>query len=371
MALRSGIRSFWEKRMYVSLKRIAAASVVLLWVGPTIAAEDWAASTDSTASYLDRLEQVEAELAALKMQADSGCAAHSCDSCDSCCEDPPYGPYVGFAFVFARPYFSNNINLESALVDGAGNSMTVAIPFGYAHELTPRVWLGYVGWSGLGLRARYWQFDHDGDPFDAAIPLGFPTQLNAVIGSARGTAEISADAGEALHVVNGLEVHAADFELTQRLDFWQASATVGGGLRYAYLRQAFAAWLDPGVGVLGIRNCFEGLGPTVSIELHRPIGSRGLAVFAGARGSLLFGGADLFTGHFEVVQDLYMHNADTLIGVGEAEIGLEWSRELPIGGSLLLRAGYEGQLWHEAGSPSFKIGDLGFEGFSLALGLSR
>jgi hypothetical protein len=358
--------------MSLSLKRIAGVSVVLLWVGPAIAAENWAGPTISTASYLDRLEQVEVELAALKMQADNECAADSSASCENCCEDPPYGPYAGFAFVFARPHFSNGINYQETLVDGEGNALAEVRQFGYQHELTPRVWLGYVARSGLDLRARYWQFDHDGDPVDLAVPLGSPRQLTAMIGAAWGVREITAGAGHALRVDNSLEVHAADFELTQRIDFWLASATVGGGLRYGYTQQEFQAWVMPYEAYLAAREVFEGLGPTVSIELHRPMGSSGLAVFAAARGSVLFGNADLFAGEVEGgIQDVLVYDGHKSLGIGEAEIGLEWSRELAAGGSFLFRAGYEGQLWHDSGSPSFRIGDLGFEGFSLALGLSR
>ena len=59
------------------------------------------------------------------------------------------------------------------------------------------------------------------------------------------------------------------------------------------------------------------------------------------------------------------------MGVGEAEVGLQWSRQLGRGASLFARFGYEGQLWHEAGSPSAWAGNLGFEGFNLALGIDR
>jgi len=38
---------------------------------------------------------------------------------------------------------------------------------------------------------------------------------------------------------------------------------------------------------------------------------------------------------------------------------------------MVFRAGYEAQVWYEAGSPSNVGGDLGFEGLSFQLGFIR
>ena len=34
----------------------------------------------------------------------------------------------------------------------------------FDHDVSPRVWLGYVNDRGLGGRTRYWQYDHQANP---------------------------------------------------------------------------------------------------------------------------------------------------------------------------------------------------------------
>jgi hypothetical protein len=66
-----------------------------------------------------------------------------------------------------------------------------------------------------------------------------------------------------------------------------------------------------------------------------------------------------------------LNDSDVVMGIGEGELALEWARELASGSRLFVRGGYEGQLWHEAGSPNSPYGDLGFEGASVAFGFTR
>ena len=90
-------------------------------------------------------------------------------------------------------------------------------------------------------------------------------------------------------------------------------------------------------------------------------------------GSLLFGEKEIrrFVNPPTVTSPPFVvfDEADEVVGCGGLEIGLQWSRPLPHGGSLFVRGTYEAQLWADAGAPTLTF--LGFEGFGIALGLAR
>ena len=58
-----------------------------------------------------------------------------------------------------------------------------------------------------------------------------------------------------------------------------------------------------------------------------------------------------------------------VLGIGEIELGVQWTRTLPNGTDLLVRGTYEGQLWSDSGTPT--LGYLGFEGFGAQIGFAR
>ncbi|MFH1920961.1 MAG: hypothetical protein ABIP48_13915, partial [Planctomycetota bacterium] len=185
---------------------MVAAWVVLAFLGaPCLAGDGWvtAIATDEAVVGEDRLAELEAELAALSARIDrlpsdrsSGLVSASCRSS---------GPYAGYAFVFAKPHFSENISHSSGY--------RTYVPFSYDYELTPRAWFGYVGPNGSGMRYRYWQFDHG----RAAVSIASATAFASVASSPLwGTDFLSVSASEinTLTIANGLEVHASDVEFT-------------------------------------------------------------------------------------------------------------------------------------------------------------
>ncbi|MFH1924135.1 MAG: hypothetical protein ABIP48_30135, partial [Planctomycetota bacterium] len=127
-------------------------------------------------------------------------------------------------------------------------------------------------------------------------------------------------------------------------------------------------------GLLIANRSLKGIGPTMAVEFNRPFGFWGLSLFGAARGSVVFRDSDavVFRRLGARTDRTYRkEDADKVMGIGEAEIGLEWRRCLSARADVFIRGGYEGQLWQEAGSPNNPAGDLGFEGFSLALGFAR
>ena len=360
--------------MEIYPKRLSVVTLVLLLLAGSALAEDhWTTGRvpAKTIAYGDRLSQVEAELASLKSAIADECESDCVDDCWDPCIPSRSGLYGGAAVVFARPSFTDAANYGTleTITDTAG-----AGSFSYDHEVTPRIWLGYVGPRGLGVRARYWQFDHAGAARSLIQPDAF-NKFGADWIHPWGYLTVLTDGtGQTLNVTNSLEVHTADFEVTRALNFSCVEITFGGGLRYAFMRQTFNANVQNVYGVveqtLTAHHNIEGVGPTVSMDLRCPIGPCcGLAFVGGARWSAIFGNSDFF-GALDG-GDPFDYSLDEVLSIGEIQIGLEWTRQVQDYGTFLVRAGYEAQLWFEAGSPSNVLGDLGFEGFSIGLGLSR
>jgi hypothetical protein len=162
-----------------------------------------------------------------------------------------------------------------------------------------------------------------------------------------------------------------DLEATGTAVFgcWALSAT--GGLRLARMEQSYTAALTDPAGLLGTIEAshrFEGVGPTLSLEVRRGWG--GLAAFARTRGSILVGDGD----YQVVLNDLDIPFSAAISGarndvlpISELQLGLQLARCL---GSRVVFAecALEGQTWFGAGSPLSEDGNLGLLGLSLTLG---
>lgn len=184
-----------------------------------------------------------------------------------------------------------------------------------------------------------------------------------------GTQAVTAVPGETLQVYHQLEMHTLDFEVTQDFELGAAALRIGGGLRYLRLNQLFSADAFNGPGApesFYYRQSFEGIGPTISAEILRPIGWN-LSLYAQVRGSVTFGDRNERVYYIGGTGDeLYSRpGADDTISVGELGIGLQADL-----GSLFIRGGYEGQIWWNAGSPNEGIGDMGLHGVVISAGLS-
>jgi hypothetical protein len=375
-----GITS-WRKAWALGIAALLAvvAAQAASWRN-ALAAEAWPGHDPRDA----RLEALEAELAAIKQRMDQpalagagpgpGCSSAGCaQPCDAC--DGSAGLYAGFNFFFAKPFYKESFQAFTvSTINGAYD----LLPFSQDYKATPRLWLGYVGESGLGVRATCWQFDQTGNPL--SVVSDATSIANAQIVSVVFPATITALPGQVLSVSNGLQLNTVDLEGTQRMTIGQVSLVGAGGLRYASLQQNYGATVtDNGVPLelLSWRRRFEGVGPTVSAELRRPVGQCGLSLVASGRGSLLFGRKNLTRLYLNPYDQsdppapplLRLHNADEVVGAGQLEVGAQWDRQLAKGGSLFVRASYEGQLWADAGAPTLTF--LGFEGFNLTLGFAR
>src|SRR5262249_29760712 len=104
-------------------------------------------------------------------------------------------------------------------------------------------------------------------------------------------------------------------------------------------------------------------------------------LYATGRGAVLFGNKHATSVSGSVTTDATgavitasnsQFHSDSLgtIGVGEAELGVEFSRKMGEGASLFVRAGIDGQIWIGAGNATSESGNLGFFGYTFTVGIN-
>ena len=283
---------------------------------------------------------------------------------------------AGIDFLFAKPQMKESFEVTST--NFATGTMNM-IPFDFDYDLSPRAWLHLSSDSGPGIRARYWQYDDGSTPRSETAGLTtFPgaTAVTVVFPAAISTML----PGDTLSSAMALDVATLDVEGTLPVRLGDAEILGSAGLRHASMDQAFRGAVVSGGAVtqsLAWNRGFDGLGLTVGGDVRAPLGSTELSFVSNLRGSLLFGNKTISRA---VVGDVTpapgitppivtLNNADEVSGIFEVALGLEWSRELGQNTSLFARGMYEGQLWTAAGAPTLTF--LGFEGFSIAIGLAR
>ena len=160
--------------------------------------------------------------------------------------------------------------------------------------------------------------------------------------------------------------------------FGSADVSVGAGLRYAQLKQSLSAVVDNPAGPDASLNWtreYDGIGPSVTMEAKKRLACSRFSAVIGGGGSFLFGTKSI---NRTVLGDqspqpaspfLTLNDADEVVGVGELNLGLEWSTITARGTQLLMRGSYESQFWAEAGAPT--LGFLGFQGFGIQAELRR
>lgn len=305
-----------------------------------------------------------------------GCCGSGC--CEPCCPPVQTGWYAGYEFLFLRPYFDDSIGFLSA-ADGevADRTHAVAHELDYDYDLASRLFVGYTNDCGLGFRTRYFHYDHDSDRPFYEIPMGGDAETPAIhpyLGSGEHFF-MDNGAGNAFSAQSSLMLQTWDLEATNQLTFCRSLVTVGGGLRWLQIEQRYRATsIWNGVDILETldnQHDFEGVGPTLAVELLRPFSCcSGLALYFNTRGSVLFGSSDQYfkktdgaTG--EITETFVRNSADSTVYIAEVGLGLQYTR-----GIFYARGGWEGQYWADAGNPTTTNGDLALQGLSLTLGLN-
>lgn len=315
-----------------------------------------------------RLAALETELASLRAGTEPG-ADSGLYKDDAACQadcDASGGSYAGFAFIWVKPHFKEAFQATSYSL--STDTMNLA-GYDYDYGITPRVWLGYESSDGLGIRATYWQYDHSG------ADVSLISDADTIVGAQTITVSVpaiiqSAAPGDELIASSSLETQTLDIEGTMRLVLGETTAVAGAGLHYGRMLQDNRAVISAGgvpQSMLNRRRQLEGLGPTLSADMLRPVGG-GLAMAAGLRGSLLFGDKSIERFATGALPGSISMDADDFTFQTDISVGLQWSRPTALG-EVALRGAYEGSFWIDAGEPVLTL--LGFEGFALSLIVSR
>jgi hypothetical protein len=259
-------------------------------------------------------------------------------------------------------------------------------------EVAPLVWLGYVNDDGFGGRVRWWTFREGTDqimslpPFVGDIFIGNTTPIpgnpsHPVIAVTGTQATIASAAplglqafGDTVGVQHGAEATAVavttelylqvgDVEAVQEFRACGCNFLFAGGVRLAKIDQTYNAYDFQSGSPLAQRRLlssynFKGIGPTVALDVRRPLGETGLSLYSMARGSVVFGDATQTAsfGGEELRNDdpnpqFATEHRTRAIPVAELELGTEYGRNVR-GSWLFVQIGLVGQEWFGAGSAS-------------------
>jgi hypothetical protein len=282
------------------------------------------------------------------------------------------GFYAGAAAVWSKPHFKEAFEYSET---NTATGLQTLHPFQYDYKVTPKIWVGFKNTEGMGIKASYWSFDADGavrDNVSNGITL-FGAHAVTVIFPAN---IIAAVPGDTLRTSSNLQAQITNLYGTYSTTAHDIEINGGVGLRYARLRQTLAATVT-GVAPASLNweRAYDGVGPSVALDLKKRIGCRGLSAIAKGSGALLYGTKTIDR---TVIGDvsippaspfLVLQEADEVVGIGEFGFGIEWARTMRSGAELAVTGTYDGQLWAEAGAPT--LGFLGFQGFGLGVELRR
>jgi len=272
-------------------------------------------------------------------------------------------------FLYMQPTFTNN----PAFVIARPLGDTRIIEFNERLDFGPDLWVAFTHERGWGVRARWFQFDHDANQSYTAAAA---ETIRAITSRPAGQTAV---AGTVVAGSN-LALTVADIQGTCHFNRGPWSHTLGLGVRYTHISQDYRVTLtSPAahVNVVSGHN-LNGVGPAATLETRRRLGETGLALYGALYGSIVFGHAqeNNFASNGGAPQYVERSYTDAL-PVGEMEIGAEYRREVGRA-NVFVQAGFVGQLWWGAGNasnfdaiPFSSAGDtnLGFLGLVVRAGV--
>lgn len=324
--------------MKIRLGRILAVicGLAVGWIGHSHAAradDIEFVTTTAFAAMGERLSDVEGRLAAIEQRGDCDTFGSDCGDdgwCDACHGS---GLTITTELLFLRLHDNNQ----------SGPSDTVFDSF----EAAPRITVGWQSGSGVGLRARWFDYDTN-TRFDITTPLlsVYYASWNMI------TTDIEATAAFRLGC--------------------QWNGIVSGGVRYAECTQRSDEVFDDGSSTSAIAGYDDSFGPVLGIELQRIVTDR-ISLFAVARESIQFGDTrNDFVARDNTGAVLFETNLpreNQTFSISEIQLGAQWQRPIGQDALLFMRGAFEGQYWFS--SVGNGTSDLGLIGGQFAIGIAR
>jgi hypothetical protein len=324
---------------------------------------------DQVTDLTSRIATLEQQLNTTSANYEAGTYAGGAGGCGCCC-DPccrSQGFVGGVEVGYLKAHHSEGTgfpNLFAAPIGGEPGTINGNLDPDF--EAAPRFWAGYRRCDGLGVRARYWEFDHT---FEEGL-------VNGVLGV---TAFSS--------VFHGWDTWVADVEVTDTTQlgcYWVV--TVSAGYRHVEYFESAGLVEPTGAITVASTKSFTGEGATAAAEFRRCV-SCNLGLYASVRTSVVYGdefntsGAAIDPGDNNGVEILVasaIHQNDVKF-IYEAQLAAEYLMPLCSGGEFFARAGAEVQYWDTFGVDNgflaligqFDDNSVGFAGFFAAVGIER
>ena len=187
--------------------------------------------------------------------------------------------------------------------------------------------------------------------------------------------------GETITTQQDLELQTADLEFTSCFQACGGDMVAGFGVRYAKFHLGIH---ERQLGITSdllesfdITQSFEGVGPTVSLDLIRPLGCSGLSFYGSLRGSVVFGNLherdrDVdFTRGVITGDSRHTFDTDKAQAIADLQVALQYCRC-----GCFVRGGWQAQYWDTVAHTDNDDFDaarasLGLSGFFVALGVQR
>jgi len=251
-------------------------------------------------SLVQRIEQLEAQL-----------ASHGGDG--ACCNTGPQwtcrtpGIVAGGEITWLKVFDS----------EGRGSN--------FAYQAAPRFWLGYQFEGGLGMRARYFEYDKQASTPGSNFYDGF-------------------------HMVN------FDVEVTDTFDLGKWSGLISGGVRFTEYREEYDA-----AGTNFEEMTGDNIGLLLGIEGYRPI-TENVYLFGLTRGSI-----SVFENRVDETGAILGN--DYSFFIWELQLGAEYRYHLCGTSYVFARAAAEAQVWSGIGAGDSE--DITLFGGLFSVGLAR
>ena len=216
----------------------------------------------------------------------------------------------------------------------AGTGLDKGVKFDF--EFSPRLTVAYVTPCGLGLRLRWWDYEHKNNAIDSSSSLEIDT-------------------------------YTCDIELFEQVCIGNWFVEISGGVRYNDWRESMID--DTNVW----ETVFCGTGGVIGVEVTRPIPIG--ALYMRGRGAIMMDDREVYNP--PAIQ--HQPRTDSVQGITEIAFGYECQRRLSNGMLIFGRLGFELQNWFnysahfDSPPPAEQIltgqSDVGFGGFGLLVGL--